>query len=188
MVVPIRRPSGPSRTEILPWCKCFLGRLVHAMENPTGDSTRPNGQQDQLLKHQPAGIPPPVGPPPYQPPPHGAPPKFQTHPGALDRYGTRLLPLPLGAPSSVSDTESLWWLSPAFGMASITWTITTGQHWRVGINRFEERFSWPNRCHASSPVVAALRQYTPACVSPRGTSRHPGPMTAYGSGYRCRRL
>jgi len=67
-------------------------------------ASRPNGQQVPLLQHQPTDMPPPAGPPPYQQPPHGAPPTFQTHPGALDCYGTRLLLLPLGAPSSVTQS------------------------------------------------------------------------------------
>jgi len=67
-------------------------------------ASRPNGQQAPLLQNQPAGMPPPAEPPPYQPLPPGAPPKFQTHPGALDCYGTRLLPLPLGAPPSVTQS------------------------------------------------------------------------------------
>jgi len=70
----------------------------------TETASRPNGQQGPLLQHQPAGMPPPEEPPPYQPPPHGAPPQFQIHFGALERYGTRLLPLPVGAPSSVTQS------------------------------------------------------------------------------------
>jgi len=187
MVVPIRRPSGPSRTEILSRCKCFLGRLVDAMENPTGDS---------IMSKRPVG--PTSAAPAYR---HGTSCSTSSIPATATWRPAKISDPPMSPEplrhtsfavdtrcAVVSDTESLWWLSPAFGMASMTWTITTVSHWSVGINRFEQHFSRPNRCHASNPVVDALRQHTAACVAPWCTSRHPGPMAAYGSGYRCRRL
>jgi hypothetical protein len=136
-------------------------------------ASRPNGQQGPLLQHQPAGMPPPAGPPPYQPLPHGAPPQFQTHPGALDRYGTRLLPLPVGAPSSATQSPfggfhppSGW--HPSLGQSPLAgggaWTSTASN----------SVFHGPTKAIPPAPSWPPSDNTQPPAWQPAGHSNIPG--------------